>query len=538
MIVALFCLLHLSSFAQKDYNIDYEVEAIVAVSLRFGEGIKSAVDSMVQIAGKTGNGRLMAYGDFLDKAWHLAFDQQKPAIKQQQQQEVDKIAESSQYIDLRGHAFVWKAGGPLWEKSDNDKGLYMALKGKKLLEEVNYEAFPYAFPYHIFFMEAYNRFEDYQSALYHCKQTLKHPAKPYYGTYSAYNDLGTLYLKLGFLDSAKNAFEQSVIESKKKKLTHYEGMALGNIGNILRKKKQYHQALPYLYESIYKTHERIPEVAELNKLFLADCLLSIDSVQRAAIFLQPSGIMIPDWSQPNYDFTKFEIMAKYNMAKGNFKSAIGYKDSLIALEDSIKIVRGSKKVIELESILEAEKFANERTRLLQMASVEKMKRNFIIAGLAVLLLGLLYWFNQRRKRAAELLERANQQLGQYLNNIKEKNTLIDNISKQLEENNAIVAAEEKQAYLDTLQKSVLLTEENWSEFKKIFEQVFPRFFQKIGQKYPDLTAAETRLLALEKLELPDKDMGNMLGISADSIRKTRYRLVKKHPEIRGENNPE
>jgi hypothetical protein len=27
-------------------------------------------------------------------------------------------------------------------------------------------------------------------------------------------------------------------------------------------------------------------------------------------------------------------------------------------------------------------------------------------------------------------------------------------------------------------------------------------------------------------------MGNMLGISADSVRKTRYRLIKKYPELR------
>lgn len=65
----------------------------------------------------------------------------------------------------------------------------------------------------------------------------------------------------------------------------------------------------------------------------------------------------------------------------------------------------------------------------------------------------------------------------------------------------------------------------------VFEQVFPHFFLELNKKYPDLTAAEVRLAALDKLNLADKVRGTMLGISADSVKKTRYWLRKKYPSL-------
>lgn len=44
-------------------------------------------------------------------------------------------------------------------------------------------------------------------------------------------------------------------------------------------------------------------------------------------------------------------------------------------------------------------------------------------------------------------------------------------------------------------------------------------------------AAEVRLAALDKLNLADKVKGTMLGISADSVKKTRYWLRKKYPSL-------
>ena len=85
--------------------------------------------------------------------------------------------------------------------------------------------------------------------------------------------------------------------------------------------------------------------------------------------------------------------------------------------------------------------------------------------------------------------------------------------------------------MQTIQNTVLLTETDWTEFKILFDPLFPNFFIQLIKAYPELTQAEIRLLALEKLNLLDKEKGNMLGISADSVKKARYRLRKKYPDV-------
>jgi DNA-binding CsgD family transcriptional regulator len=120
-------------------------------------------------------------------------------------------------------------------------------------------------------------------------------------------------------------------------------------------------------------------------------------------------------------------------------------------------------------------------------------------------------------------------LGLYVKNIQDKNDLIEKMSSQLREVNKANDSAETAGYVDNLQSSVILTDNDWQEFKKLFEKAFPDFFHHLTAQYPGLTPAEVRLLALEKLQLPTKDMANMLGISADSIKKSRYRLRKKFP---------
>ena len=143
---------------------------------------------------------------------------------------------------------------------------------------------------------------------------------------------------------------------------------------------------------------------------------------------------------------------------------------------------------------------------------------------------------QKQKLSTQQLTSANAQLDLFLDNLKEKNNLLDKMSLELEltnQRNPEVIAQTN-AYLDNLRKSVILTDENWRDFKIIFEKIYPNFFGELLQRYSELSPAETRLIALQKLEMPTNEMANTLGISSDSIRKAKYRLRKKYPEMFGE----
>jgi len=126
------------------------------------------------------------------------------------------------------------------------------------------------------------------------------------------------------------------------------------------------------------------------------------------------------------------------------------------------------------------------------------------------------------------LSTAEQQLAVYVKNIREKNTLINQLNNEIEQlQQGNIPATDKIDILDALQKNTILTEDDWTHFKEIFEKVYPSFFTRLRDKYNNLTQAEIRLLTLTKLNLNAKEMAGMLGISPESIRQTRWRLRKK-----------
>jgi tetratricopeptide (TPR) repeat protein len=520
---------------QEAINIDHEIGMVVASSFRLSSEKAYLIDSFQTIATRTGNQKLLAYNKFFKNTWLFRFGKLSTTATKQIEKEIDFVANHEKDIALRGFARLWKGSYYIFDKKELEKGLVLSLEGKKLLEEAHFEKFNYAIYYYHALKNCYVYFDDFKSATQYCILALNEPKTPYYDPPRIYNDLGICYVRQGQYNKALIAFKNAVKVSRVANENSLEAMAQSNIGNILRIQKRYNLALPNLYAGIKNTEKEIPEIAELNKIYVANCLIYLDSMAKAKTYLKAPSFQMPYWSQPNYNLSKFETLALYHVKAENFKIANIYKDSLIALKDSIKINKDINRIIEVDSKMQAESFERERKKLAQLAIYEKRKRNIILLGLGIMMAGLINWINHRRKVASKLLEKANQQLSQYLNNIKEKNELIEIFSQQLEDGKISIVEENNQAYLETLYKSILLTEENWAEFKKIFEQVFPNFFQKLAKKYPILTAAENRLLALEKLSLPDKEMGNMLGISPDSIRKTRYRLRKKYPELLDDN---
>ncbi len=306
---------------------------------------------------------------------------------------------------------------------------------------------------------------------------------------------------------------------------------LGNLGNLLRLQGRYEEALPLLYEDARANEQFIPENAAISRLYIAQCLMMSDSIAKAKQFIAPPKFKMPVWSYPSYDLMKYETLAIYYDKVGDFKLGGIYKDSLIDLKEVLKVRLDSKKLIVMESNLKIE---NERKVFESKGFIQNLFLSILLALSAV----IIYLMNKKRQlnqqKLTDSLEKAKIEMQSYLQVIKEKNEQIEKINSELEksnEENSPIGVNEKSNYLVELNQSVILTKDDWDEFKVLFEQIYPNFFKEISEKYPDLTSSEVRLLALEKLNLSSKVMGNMLGILPASIRKTRYRLRRKYPDL-------
>ncbi|MBK8652592.1 MAG: hypothetical protein IPN20_01350 [Haliscomenobacter sp.] len=78
-----------------------------------------------------------------------------------------------------------------------------------------------------------------------------------------------------------------------------------------------------------------------------------------------------------------------------------------------------------------------------------------------------------------------------------------------------------------LAASPILTREDWEQFQERFSKVHPNFLHRLNARFPSLTPSETRLILLMKLGLDTLGIASMLGISPDSVKKTRHRLRRK-----------
>jgi hypothetical protein len=232
----------------------------------------------------------------------------------------------------------------------------------------------------------------------------------------------------------------------------------------------------------------------------------------------------------------YEITADLYQKEKKFEMASLYLDSLLHTEDHMKQKRDMRLLSNLSIELANGKHQADLDLMEKEKKLHRMGRNSIVIGsilLIVLLLGLWYSSIIKRKidrqRFLSEQKKAKEALVGFARRLRDKNELIENLKKQLhplqQENGS--TGEVNNELVQRLDRFIILTEEDWLEFKKLFDNVYPNFLRDVPLKFPELTLSEIRLLALIKLNLSVTEMANTLGILPQSVRKTRQRLMKK-----------
>ena len=116
---------------------------------------------------------------------------------------------------------------------------------------------------------------------------------------------------------------------------------------------------------------------------------------------------------------------------------------------------------------------------------------------------------------------AKDQLKMFTENVIEKTNLIERLEMQVKGKEV---SSEQHSIMSELAQQTILTEQDWYKFRSLFEKIYPEFFTNLKAKFPDITVAEQRMAALTRLHLSTKQIASMLGISVDSVHKSRQRL--------------
>lgn len=312
----------------------------------------------------------------------------------------------------------------------------------------------------------------------------------------------------------------------------WEGIAYIDIADMLVKQGKIAEGEAYADKG-YKVIKEINDLqSEFDALLaLVPTKLELGKLDEANLLLRRMDEILKNPPNPDYIYFKkirfYEAYASYYEKRGELNAAYRYASLAKPLQDSLNRRNDARKFEKIHQRLEAEKYTEQLRMVESEKQLQKLLRN--AALLIILLVGGLAYGNYKRiqfKRQQTLkeLEAAKDKLLEFTQHIREKSELAENLRLEIDR---LSKSGERSEYLEKLTQSTILTDDDWQQFRSLFEKVYPNFIEEQKNKYPELTQAELRYLVLEKLQLTTHEMANMLAVSDGTIRQTRSRMRKK-----------
>jgi tetratricopeptide (TPR) repeat protein len=416
-----------------------------------------------------------------------------------------------------------------------------------LVKELPARKVPFFYGLHERMGLLYYNFKSYKLARRHFAYVLQGSSAPVQLRISTSNALGLIYRNLNEDDSARICFEKALLLARKDNRQDWIGILSGNLGTYYFKRNDLVRA-----ERLVRTDYEISSTTKqwesaMNALaLLAEIDMRNGRLERAGEKLkQTEDLMKRHYHSMGVQLILYRTRMLLNEARGDYASAYRDQNTFIAYQDSIN------QQMNLEDFHNAEfqmAFQKKQSQIQLLESRRKRTEQFfqltimvigiVLAGVAIVLRQIML---RRRKekevlvlqqlRMADELRSIEEQMRLVLSNLSEKNELVNELQTEIGQFHTRSASklspEEQEILSDKLQSFKLLTEDDWDEFRKLFEKLNPGFFDKFRQMSTSLSKADLRLAALLRLNCSTSEIARVLGISHESVKRTHLRLRKK-----------
>ncbi|MFD2573074.1 hypothetical protein ACFSUS_20705 [Spirosoma soli] len=465
------------------------------------------------------------------------------------------------------------AGQYYFLNEEYGKAFEHLLAANKAFREIGPERIPELSRYLYELAFNYYYFGDYKKAIELLNESARYPAFSDNLAIQTYNTLGMAYTRLSQpknptgLKLAERSYDKARQVAASYNDSLWIGITYAGLADVYKQQRKWGAALAalkidYAIGLKFGGHRVLPNQTALN-------IAAIYAQQRqwdsCFYFLQQSmklyrlNLINPTFvafgrslRDEQYLRDYYDVGRKYYQAMNNLPKAYVCMDSLTLLSERINERYESRQISLAEQKLLIQKHQLKVDAMQKEKNTERLL--FWIFGVILTLVALLFFLrfrfvrsmrrqdqviNAEKEKSLRLekhiiedeLHRAKTDLAFFMDNLNEKNTLIDTITAELKAlSQSQLKSTERQQFAEaqqTLLNSSLLTNEDWDEFRRRFERVHPSFFVHLKNQFIDISPAEERLLALSKLRVNTRQMSRMLGISTDSIRKAKYRMRKK-----------
>ena len=345
------------------------------------------------------------------------------------------------------------------------------------------------------------------------------------------NELSVAQSRLKEIDTYYVGLSSDLRDKKGSLIRRNYGYSYLVFGAYYQSIKEYDKAIDYLTKSKEIMYDFPDELTSLGSRF-AECYLGLNDLKMAEQ-LAKQNLQIKNLNKKEKKYN-YKVLENVYKKKKLDAEIIKIKDSLILLSSSSFSSALANKLGKLEINLNLA----ESKRLINENKLKSNRQLFaVIIMLTILLLGFLtlkanYNLQLEKTQRLELLnqyfknevEKKNRELTSKVNFISQRNEYLKSLKRKISSNSK---AEDLNLFNVNKQLDLVLNSENaYSEFDKMFVNVYPEFYIELNKRFK-LSKTDLRLAAYIKMNHSNDEIARISGVSKRTVETQRYRISKK-----------
>ena len=354
-------------------------------------------------------------------------------------------------------------------------------------------------------------------------------ADAYFGTQYderalALNLIGCIKVNsLGF-DEAENCFKQSIVYSQLSNSQIAYKKVMGNLSVCYREQGRYDDAINCVRQIKAGTDTIRLFLNNMNFGKLYTCRKQYDS---AAYYFNKVIDLLPVAKLKDDNIASaYNGLSKFEEARGNYKSALSYKQKQLVLHDKIHTQLREDNLYHINKKYDYEALQNDMNRrIISNYRIEIAMASVIIVVLAVAF-ALYYRIVQKNKKEAEIKATLMRVLNDNEALIRDKSETISEKLRSMQRLEILTKDQKDKYLLSNLEKEMFGDKNHWEVMTDLFNTIYPGLYDTLKEKHPDLSELERRVYMLSNFNLSRLDEALLLDVSTSVLDKARGKVKK------------
>ncbi|MPM16063.1 hypothetical protein SDC9_62437 [bioreactor metagenome] len=509
---------------------------------------------------------MIAQNEDIDKRITEARNKTNSEPLQALQEAEELIDECTKLNYSKGLAECYNLQGiVLFNRGLNDMALQSFIRSLEYFREID-DTMGISFVYNNLGVVSYT-INKYHYSIFFFNQSLRIQVRDnkYRNIVDLKNNIGSIYEKLKMYDTAMALHREAIRISTQHPYDVGMATAFNNIAVIYENSGIVDSAV-YYYTASLNYRDSLPQ-SQLSLTYtnLARTLLNSGNNRHAFLYLD-SALNTALASEALAQLPEiYKLYSQYYESEGDMNKAFinlkKYKESTEKIETQTTEGDFADFILSMQQ----SKWQKERTLLDKQMKLQNRVQWLIIGIIAVALIVLVLFFinirnrnrmldqkhalaeSEKRRLAEELeskaiiaqlekdkltndLQTKERQLTSMTMHIVTKNETLLEIEKSMNQFVSSNPDRSNDAALNKIQSIIRMNagdEAVWNNYFYHFEQVYPGFFKVLTDAHPDLTQGEQKLCAYILINLSNKEIAHVMGISEASIKIKKNRLSKK-----------